>query len=264
MKRNANPRAKFDRALNMARQSVYRFAALSLLDPRSGSWKLLDELRGNRVLADAAAFLRQLPQVRGQTLGFGERCYDDLDPRRVLGRLPKTEQALNAQYENTFGLLVSGACPPYETEYVDSKFTFQRSNALADLNGFYLAFGLKISSQFRDRPDHVVLQLEFMAHLLGMERRAAEAATINADHRGVCCDAQARFLSEHLVWWTPAFTKLLVLANPRGFYGAAGEFLAALIPAERAIMGLSLASNRPTAPTSDERPELCEGCALSR
>ncbi|MEI2723972.1 MAG: molecular chaperone TorD family protein [Verrucomicrobiota bacterium] len=147
---------------------------------------------------------------------------------------PIHRERLNAEYERTFGLLVSGACPPYETEYVDSKFTFQRSNSLADISGYYQAFGLAISDQHPERPDHVVLELEFVAHLLGLERQAAvEDSDRRAEHLQVCRDAQARFLGEHLAWWTPAFAKLLGCANQNGFYAAAGVFLAALIPAGR-------------------------------
>lgn len=145
MKSNKIKAADFDPAVNMVRQSLYRFAALSLLDPLSGSWQQLHELRDDPVLLDAAAFLRDLPDARPQTLGLGERSLDDLDPQLVLDRLPDSQQALNAEYECTFGLLVSSACPPYETEYVDSKFTFQHSNSLADIGGFIRRSG----SRFR-------------------------------------------------------------------------------------------------------------------
>ena len=206
--------------------------------------------------------LKSCPQARPPALGRGERPIEMLDPRLVLGRLPNSERDLNAQYESTFGLLVSSNCPPYESEYINSKFAFQRSNSLADINGFYHAFGLTTADGHPERPDHVVLELEFMACLLGLERRAAdEDSTRRTDHQQVCRDAQSRFLQEHLGWWTPAFAKLLSVGDPQGFYAAAGDFLAALIPAERALLELP-PSSQPAAPSTVERPELCEGCQL--
>jgi TorA maturation chaperone TorD len=185
-----------------------------------------------------------------------------LDPRRVLDRLPDSDRALNTQYENTFGLLVSSNCPPYETEYINSKFAFQRSNTLADISGFYQAFGLTTSDIRPERPDHVVLELEFMACLLGLERQAYDQdSERQKTRRQVCRDAQTRFLHEHLGWWTPAFAKLLRVADPKGFYAAAGDFLAALIPTERAFLKVPPAS-QPVGPTTVERPEHCEGCEL--
>jgi TorA maturation chaperone TorD len=263
MKNGSHDAADFDPALNMARQSLYRFAALSLLDPQAGSWEQLNRLRNDPLLSAAAAFIRSLPAARSQEMGIGERPLEDLDPRSVLDRIPASKQALNAVYENTFGLLVSSACPPYETEYVDSKFAFQRSNALADVSGFYHAFGLTTSDLHPDRPDHVVLELEFMAQLLGLERDAADDdADRRAAQRQVCREAEARFFREHLAWWMPVFARLLGREDPQGFYAAAGVFLAALVSAERALLGLPPASCA-VGPTTVERPELCDGCQIA-
>lgn len=252
-----------DPATNMARQSLYRFAALSLLDPKAGSWQQLDALRGESLVGGAAALIRELADAVPAELELGERPLDDLDPTRVLDRLPATPQALNEQFENTFGLLVSAACPPYETEYINSKFDFQRSNTLADVSGFYRAFGLTPDDEHPERPDHVVLELEFMAQLVGLQRRAAQNSDADAvEKAAVCRDAQWRFLQEHLAWWTPAFSRLLSKENPNGFYEAAGAFLAALVPAERGLLGV-VAATRGAAPSTLERPEECEGCQLA-
>jgi TorA maturation chaperone TorD len=263
MKAATLPRSDFDPAVNIARQVLYRFAALSFLDPQRGSWDKLNALRDDPLLLDAAALVRGLPESRPAQYGLGERPIELLDHRKVLDRLPNSQKALNTQYENTFGLLVSSNCPPYETEYINSKYAFQRSNGLADISGFYHAFGLTISDGHPERPDHIVLELEFMATLLALECRAENAPSQRCRGRQqVCRDAQSRFLQQHLAWWIPAFARLLGKQNSQQFYDAAGVFLTALIPAERAILGLPPASEA-VVPSTVERPEDCEGCQLA-
>jgi TorA maturation chaperone TorD len=255
--------ADVDLAVNMARQAMYRFVALSFLDPRLGAWNRLHALRSDILLLDAAALIRNLPEARPELLSRGERSLETLDPNTVLQRLPDDERSHNACYEAVFGLLVSSNCPPYETEYINSKFAFQRSNTLADVRGFYQAFGLTPSDRNPERPDHIAIELEFMACLLGLERDAATGSTDDRHHRQVCREAQATFLQQHLAWWAPTFAVLLENADDSGFYSAAGGFLAALIPAERALLSVPTASQAVT-PSVAEGPDLCEGCELAR
>ena len=195
-------------------------------------------------------------------LARGERPLEDLDPERVLARLPATARQLNEEYEAVFGLLVSSDCPPYETEYINSKFTFQRSNGLADVAGFYRAFGLDPSSQGPERHDHIALELEFMAHLWGLLHHAESYRDTSFGERvNICRQAQRRFLAEHLAWWSPAFATLLARRAEGGFYEAAAQFLAAFIAADRGLLALD--APLPTkGPSRIERPEECEGCAV--
>ena len=55
--------------------------------------------------------------------------------------------------------------------------------------------------------------------------------------------------------------KLLSRENAGGFYDAAGVFLAALIPAERALLGVD-PDDWHAEPSPLEGPEACEGCEL--
>lgn len=253
----------FDPAFAIARQSLYRFAAISLLDPKFGSWEQLQRLREDPLVAEAAAFLRDLPQAAPAELALGERPPADLNPSAVLQRLPTSRNEFNERYESTFGLLVSNACPPYETEYINSKFTFQRSNILADVSGFYRAFGVMASQHNPERPDHIVPELEFMAVLIGLARQADQLdSPLREERLDVCHDGQARFLREHLSWWTPAFAHLLAREDPGGFYENAAVFLAALMTIERAVFRIPTPRSRPT-PTSIEQPEACDRCPVS-
>jgi TorA maturation chaperone TorD len=263
MKATTSSSVEFDRAVNIARQALYRFVGLSLADPRYGSWERLSVLRDDAVLFEAAALIRHLRQARPATLSNGERPFTDLDPQPVFDRLPGSRHALNTQFETAFGLLVSGDCPPYETEYINSKFAFQRSNALADISGFYSAFGLAIAEAHPERPDHIILELEFMASLLELERRAADDnSELRQQRLQTCREAQARFMNEHLAWWAPAFAKLLAQQNRGGFYEAVGVFLAALIPTERSLLKIDV-TTRHVLPSLEEHPEVCEGCQLT-
>lgn len=253
----------FDLAINIARQVLYRFGAVALLDPHAGSWERLDRLRRDGLVADAANLLRGNLVGRMDNLARGERPVMELDVANVFAMLPDTPGSLNDEYERAFGLLVSNACPPYETEYIGGKFTFQRSQALADISGFYRAFGLKPSDQLPERHDHVVLELEFMAFLIGLERQAVKGSEAASDERlRICRNAQTRFLHEHLAWWVPAFCQLLGKENRDGFYEAVGRFLAALVPAERSMLSVE-APQSVVAPGHVERPEQCEGCQLT-
>jgi TorA maturation chaperone TorD len=262
-KMSANAILASDQAVNMARQALYRFTALALADPRTGAWDRLHRTRQYRLLSDAATLIRNLVFAHACKLAPGERPLEFLNPDPVFEQLPASAQALNAQYEATFGLVVSSKCPPYESEYIESKFAFQRSNALADISGFYRAFGLVIADQCPERPDYIVLELEFMASLLGLEREAANSEMGRRDERlEVCRAAQHRFLGDHLAWWAPAFAKLLTQASNGGYYKALAEFLAALIAAERAMLHVE-ADRTPMPPATEQPSDACEGCELA-
>ena len=78
----------------------------------------------------------------------------------------------------------------------------------------------------------------------------------------VCCDAQERFLRDHLTWWTPAFFTLLSREDSSGFYEAAAGFLSAFITAERALHRIAAVTGQP-APSKLEQPDECERCQLT-
>lgn len=254
-----------------ARQVLYRFASAAMADPRSGCVQALYGRDVKPLVAAAADLVRKAGRRCRARPAWGELHDSWLDPQRVLRRLPSSPEELNAEYERTFGLLVSSAHPPYEMEYVSGKLIFQRGHLLADVAGFYRAFGWRRSERHPERLDHLALELEFMAALCGQQVRARRAwcaarsagntvqAGVAAEQARVCWEAQQRFVAAHLAWWVPGFGRLLAAHRPRGFYAAAGRFVRAMMPLERALLHLPPAS-RPLQIVQERRPEECAGC----
>jgi TorA maturation chaperone TorD len=252
-----------DLALLLARRTCYRFVALALADPRTGTYCELADPVTRDLITQAAEILRHEGAAAARPLALGELPLAELDPAKLFTRLPNSANALNELYEANFGLLGGSQCPPYETEYVPSKFTFQRSNMLADIAGFYNAFGLQPSSSNPDRPDHVAVECEFLAQLIHLQWLTSQGAQLEAQSQAaICQQALRRFLDEHAAWWLPAFARLLARQDPGGFYEAVAQFLAALVAAERALAGVA-PPNQSVEPNPIENADECSGCELA-
>lgn len=248
--------------LNRARQTLYRSASIAFSDPRSGSWQSLARPDNQMLVHVAAELIRSEAAPAQHALAPGEGPLERLNPAKALQRLPASADQFHAEFEATFGLLVTGGCPPNETEYVHGKLDFQRAQHLADVNGYYRAFGLKRANGHPERPDHIALELEFMAVVIGLELVAAEPPLFDAERVAICRNAQKRFLRDHLAWWTPAFAELLRRQDADGFYAVWGDLLAAFIPAERMLLGVDVPP-APAQPARMEPPDTCDGCPLS-
>jgi TorA maturation chaperone TorD len=251
-------------AIDLARECLYRFFAAALSDPRGPAWAVLAD-PDERVLAGAAAdLLRAEAEADPVPLGAGERPAADLDLFELLAALRRPREELAVEHDRVFGLVTVDACPPYETEYCPTKEPFYRAQQLADAAGFYRAFGLTGAQAAPDRPDHVARELEFLAHLLFLQRLADDGSPTAGEQAGVCGDAARRFFRDHVAWWVPSFAAGLHRRAGTGVYAALGRALAAFVPAERGRLNVS-APQAPVRVAPVERPEDdeagCAGCA---
>ena len=218
------------------RAQVYRFLADAFLYPGQENWIEDTPL--------VAGILRELAPSALEVWGLEIGVWD----------LP----ALQAEHRRSFGL-VGSLC--YETEF-GLPHEFRQSQELADIAGFYRAFGFNVGGSVHERPDHLAVEIEFM-HVLALKEAYAIHSGI-AEHAEVCADAQRKFLQDHLGRWVEPFAQSLARSAGEGVYVSLARFAAAFVLSEAARLGVTLepglsAGARPTPPPLEPS---CDDCPI--
>ncbi|RJP36238.1 MAG: hypothetical protein C4547_07810 [Phycisphaerales bacterium] len=161
-------------------------------------------------------------------------------------------ETLQPRFAALFGHCVRGACPPYELEFGQGE-VIQRAADLADISGFYAAFGMDLSGEISERADHVSVEAEFLAVLCAKEACGLEQG--DCELVEAARDAQRQFLKSHLGRWLPAFVRRLAGAAPGDYYSRLAEFADAFVTCEcqrcSVSIGSALLPLRPVDPAED-------------
>lgn len=179
----------------LGRAGMYELCGLGLSEPTPVGLArfraLADELTGHPV---------------SRSLGTGGPLAD------VVAALDGTDLAgLAIEHVRLFAGSVP--CSPHESEY--ERDTGGKAQRLADVAGFYRAFGVAVSSEHRALPDFIGTELEFMGLLC--RKQALARVEGWADREQVAGDAQRSFLHDHLGRWVGAFaSELRRAASPAG------------------------------------------------
>ena len=124
---------------------------------------------------------------------------------------------------------------------------------MADVAGFYRAFGAEPSGPAAERPDHAGCELEFLSFLAAKRLDAEQAG--EAEVAGVCGEAETAFLRDHLGRWFPTFCREVAEASGCEVYRllavAGGQFTAAQL-ARRGLGQAPLRARRRTAVEADD------------
>lgn len=203
----------------VARAAVYAILSQAFLPPTEAAVAAWSDGTAAARLTEAVALLSPGRLLSRATAAFVR------DSRRVGADLARA-------HVRVFGYVNSLVCPPYETEYT-AEHVFMKTDQMADVAGFYRAFGLEIGGASNERPDHVSAELEFM-HVLalkeGLALRREEVQRAAAARR-----AQRLFLRDHLARWTPAFAdRVRQEAAGQRFYMALATLLRTFVEQERA------------------------------
>lgn len=196
----------------LARANLYGLAALAFTYPED---RVVGDLHdGASALAETLDSASIGPETTEQGLAFVEAVATTPPP------------AMRRNYNELF--VGRKQCRLDESEYDES--IFNRYQRIADIAGFYRAFGFELAAESHQRADFVGTELEFMHVVLLKHAYAIEQGW--DDQAEVCREASGKFLAEHLEWWIPAMCEKLRGASSCAFYQSLSDFLESFIQSE--------------------------------
>lgn len=141
------------------------------------------------------------------------------------------QQHLALEYDRLFrsaGIWLYGAEHMAQNEY-------QRVALLADIMGFYRAFGVEPR---HERPDALRCELEFMHYLIFKEQRALiDGSLPEAEEKAaICLEAQKKFFAGHLYPAATKVAKAIVAQSREPFYCQIATELLAFLEEEAQLL----------------------------
>ena len=178
---------------------------------------MVEEISGG----DVHALLKKFVQSRGGESGMVECFWDQGPPEHLLEDLRREYHRLFSDTGPERIALVESLYKPWTQ---DSDCTQPFANETGHLMGdpaihllaVYERCGLEVSEEYRGRPDHLAMELEFLSYL----------------YRWGKDEAIARFLKDHLDW-IPMLKKRCQEVHPTLFYNSLLEVLSFFVETER-------------------------------
>ncbi len=118
--------------------------------------------------------------------------------------------------EHTYLFEGGVACPINESGFIRR----DKGAILADIAGFYRAFGFQLAENATEKADHLICELEFAALLLVMLSRADDETSSKTTHQ-----ALASFQGDHLGEWITAFCDKLTNTTSLAYYQLLSQLL---------------------------------------
>ena len=124
------------------------------------------------------------------------------------------EDILKADFLNLFIGPRTLMAPPYGSVYMEDGQTMTISTY--DAMRIYKEAGLKKIEDFKEPPDHIRIELEFMYALIQQTIEACEKPDFEEAHNKI--ELQLEFLSKHLAGWIKPFTNNIISNAKTEFY----------------------------------------------
>lgn len=200
--------------------------------------------RARFLRAAASSLLRRCALLT--TLAVGHRWTAFL---RSLQRVPAQRiEGLQTEYTRLFGLDGLGGCAPHESSFA-VQGPGQAALVIAAVEREYAAEGLAANMPSAESPDHVAVELAFMAVLCDLEAAGWSQGPVEGESPALVREQQ--FLRRHLGQWFPHLAKAVTVAGEGDFYALASAAADGFIHHDQDLVDLLLSRLVP-APSTEE------------
>ena len=110
---------------------------------------------------------------------------------------------------------------PYGSVWLSGEKILMQDSTMAVLQ-LYREGGFEIDEDFRELPDHIAVELEFLYLLIYRENQAQQVGEVDALRS--TASLRKRFLDEHLGVWIGPFTAAIRVGAKSAFYRELAEF----------------------------------------
>ncbi len=137
-----------------------------------------------------------------------------------------TDKELQVDYAKLFKGPYELLAPPYGSVYLDEGRRVMGDSTMEVIQ-VYEQEGLARSNDFKDLPDHVVVEMEFMSFLIYQELEALEKSDVETAQKYM--DKQEAFLKIFLRQWIPPFCCKIKEGTENSFYTSLADCLSTFI-----------------------------------
>ncbi len=135
-------------------------------------------------------------------------------------------EELRVEYARLFTGPFELLSPPYGSVYLDEGRRVMGDSTMGVIAA-YEQEGLAKNEDFKDLPDHIVVEMEFMSYLMYKEAEARE--NDNDDTASEYADKQASFFNTYMLSWIPQFCSKIKEGTENRFYRSLADCLSVFI-----------------------------------
>ncbi len=207
-------------------------ALLSLASARASTYAFLSGSFTQPPTPEGIASLRSEAFLNSAAETFSE---ETISPLRQFAQAPEPVEALQRLVRQEFMELFKVPGGKYVTPY-ESVFRYTREiegqqvkgllmgQSAIDVQKWYRLAALEISPEFKDLPDHIALELNYLAQLCAKEQEFAAGGDRAKLHRA--WEMERDFLAAHVVSWAGALSDKIREKSDHPYFQAVAGMLA--------------------------------------